>query len=91
MIRSILLLDINLREKNGKSHREAIQASFHGAGHAIILTSILLILGFGVLVGSRFSSTYFFGVLTAVTLLGAIFADLLLPTCDDELREKKAS
>lgn len=62
----------------GKEHREAIQASFHGAGHAIILTSILLVLGFGVLAGSKLSSTYFFGILTAMTLLGAIFADLLL-------------
>ena len=62
----------------GKEHREAIQASFHGAGHAIILTSILLVLGFGVLTGSTLSSTYFFGVLTAMTLLGAIFADLFL-------------
>lgn len=60
----------------GKEHREAMKASFHGAGHAIILTSILLILGFGVLIGSDLSSTYFFGALTAVTLLGAIFADL---------------
>ena len=47
------IADINLRE-NGKPHREAIQASFHGAGHAIILTSIFLILGFGVLVDQAF-------------------------------------
>lgn len=62
----------------GKGHREAMQASFHGAGHAIILTSILLVLGFGFLATSSLSSTSFFGILTAVTLIGAIFADLFL-------------
>jgi predicted RND superfamily exporter protein len=64
--------------KAGKEHREAMQASFHGAGHAIILTSILLVLGFGFLATSSLSSTSFFGILTAVTLIGAIFADLFL-------------
>ena len=33
----------------GKSHRYAITQSFTGAGHAIVLTSILLLVGFGTL------------------------------------------
>jgi len=60
----------------GQPHYTAINKSFHGAGHAIILTSVLLVAGFGVLATSSLTTTYQFGLLASVTLATAIFADL---------------
>ena len=62
----------------GHSHQLAMQRTMLGAGHAIVLTSILLICGFGLLSTSELTSTFYFGILTAITLISAIFADLLL-------------
>ncbi len=56
----------------------AIDRAMHGAGRAIVLTSVLLVAGFGVLSISELASTRWFGLLTSVTLLGALLADLLL-------------
>ena len=64
--------------KNGHPHSVAMERTIKGAGHAIILTSILLIFGFGLLTTSQLSSTFYFGTLTAVTLVSAIVADLFL-------------
>ena len=76
---------------SGQSHSIAMDRTLKGAGHAIILTSILLICGFGLLTTSQLSSTFYFGTLTAVTLVSAIIADLfLLPAMFNwwELRNK---
>ena len=62
----------------GHPHLLAMQNTMQGAGHAIVLTSILLISGFGLLSTSELTSTFYFGILTAVTLVSAIFADLIL-------------
>jgi len=62
----------------GAPVEDAIQKTFHGAGHAIILTSILLILGFGVLAFSSLTSTYFFGLLACVTMAAAVIGDLFI-------------
>ncbi len=56
----------------------AIHNTFQGAGHPIVLTSILLVLGFGVLVFSSLTSTYFFGILACVTMIAALLGDLFL-------------
>ena len=65
----------------GKSTQEAIRLTINGAGHAIVLTSILLVFGFSVLVFSPLTSTYFFGLLACITMAAALFGDLLiLPT-----------
>ena len=64
--------------RGGAGVETAIHRTFHGAGHAIILTSILLILGFGVLAFSSLTSTYFFGLLACVTMAAAIIGDLFI-------------
>ena len=79
--------------KLGYEHSIAMERTLKGAGHAIILTSILLICGFGLLATSELSSTYHFGMLTAITLVSAIVADLfLLPAMLNwwELRDSKS-
>ena len=63
--------------QSGQDHYTSISKSFHGAGHAILLTSLLLVSGFGVLATSQLTTTYHFGLLASVTLATAFLADLL--------------
>jgi predicted RND superfamily exporter protein len=56
----------------------AITRTFRGAGHAIVLTSLLLVVGFSTLAFSQLTSTRHFGILAAVTMAAALMADLLL-------------
>ena len=64
--------------RQGHDLEEAIRRSFMGAGHAIVLTSVLLILGFCTLMSSDLTSTRHFGILSAVTMGAAILGDLVL-------------
>jgi hydrophobe/amphiphile efflux-3 (HAE3) family protein len=68
------------REEIGRhdSPRQAIRQTYFGAGRAIVLTSVLLLLGLSVLQFSSFVPTVQFATLTSVTILGAILGDLLL-------------
>ncbi len=65
-------------KRRGASTDDAIGRTFLGAGHAIVLTSILLIVGFGILSFSSLTSTYFFGLLACITMAAAMIGDLLL-------------
>ena len=65
-------------KSRGLDTPSAIEKTFQGAGHAIVLTSILLIFGFGVLAFSSLTSTYFFGLLAGVTMAAAIVGDLII-------------
>ena len=58
--------------------REAILDTYFGAGRAIMLTSVMLILGLAVLLTSDFVPTRQFGILTGITIFGAIFGDLIM-------------
>lgn len=58
--------------------RDAILASYFGAGRAIMLTSVMLLLGMSVLLLSDFVPTRQFGILTGITIAGAVFGDLIL-------------
>jgi predicted RND superfamily exporter protein len=64
--------------RRGQAKTEAIRRTFHGAGQAIVLTSVLLVLGFGVLGTSELTSTRDFGILASVTMTAALLGDLLL-------------
>ena len=60
----------------------AVRRTFQGAGKAILGTTLLLGVGFGVLLLSHFPITRTFSTLMIMTLLGAVFGDLLLlPAC----------
>jgi hypothetical protein len=66
-------------ERRGGSNRAtAITNTYNGAGHAIVLTSILLVVSFGLLATSDLTSTHHFGVLASVTMVAAVFGDLVL-------------
>lgn len=62
----------------GRSLRSAVRHTFRGAGSAIVYTSLLLVLGLGVMVGSDLVTTRHFAVLACATLFAALFADLLV-------------
>ncbi|MDR9364180.1 MAG: MMPL family transporter [Balneolaceae bacterium] len=47
-------------------------------GRAIIITSLILVAGFGTLITSAFTSTTLMGALVCMTILSALFADLFL-------------
>lgn len=58
--------------------RSAILAAYNGAGRAIMITSVMLLLGLVVLLFSDFVPTQYFATLTAITIAGAILGDLFL-------------
>jgi predicted RND superfamily exporter protein len=70
----------NLRMElaRGKSMHYAIKRTFMEAGKAIILTSVILVSGFGLLVFSQFGVTFYTGLLISVSLIFALMADLFL-------------
>ncbi|MDP5169301.1 MAG: MMPL family transporter [Bacteroidia bacterium] len=64
--------------RKGSSMQEAIMSTFATTGQAIVVTSVILICGFGILLFSSFHSSYLTGLLISITLLLALFADLLV-------------
>ena len=65
------------REKN-LSTADAIRFSFHHVGRALIVTSVVLVLGFLVLSTSHFTLNSSMGQLTAIIISLALVADFLL-------------
>jgi predicted RND superfamily exporter protein len=62
----------------GRPLREALRETLLGTGRAVVLTSIVLLGGFGVLVTSEFQSVVYLGGLVSLTVFLALFADLFL-------------
>ncbi|QDG54718.1 hypothetical protein FIV42_29430 [Persicimonas caeni] len=58
--------------------RDTILYTYYGAGRAILLTSVLLVIGLSVVLISDFVPTRQFGILTSITIGGAVFGDLIL-------------
>lgn len=56
----------------------AIKRTFLEAGHAIFLTTVILVAGFALLSFSQFGVTHFTGLLISATLIFALLADLFL-------------
>jgi predicted RND superfamily exporter protein len=57
---------------------EAVRLTYLTTGKAIIVTSLILAVGFLTLCSSDFLGTFYIGLLIAITLLVALLADLLL-------------
>ncbi len=67
-----------LEKQQGKDTDTALHNTTLGTGKAMILTSLILIAGFIILTASDFGSTFHTGLFTALTILFALLADLLL-------------
>ncbi|MDC1202648.1 MMPL family transporter, partial [Salibacteraceae bacterium] len=64
--------------KKGRSNLYALKRTSLSTGKAIILTTLILCMGFISLSASDFTSTFYVGVLITVALASAVAADLLL-------------
>lgn len=62
--------------REGKSDKEAVVDILLKTGPALITTSIILVLSFGVLAFGTFTPTIYFGVMTAIILSVALITDL---------------
>lgn len=69
---------LKLEMNEGYTLEEATQHSLLHTGKAIVFTSLLLIAGFGSLMISDFRSSFEFGLLSTLTILSALLADLYL-------------
>ncbi|MCE7055316.1 MMPL family transporter [Algoriphagus sp. AGSA1] len=63
---------------SGKNLIYALKRTYLETGKAIVLTTIVLISGFGLLTFSQFGVTHFTGLLISASLLFALLADLML-------------
>ncbi|WP_373399220.1 efflux RND transporter permease subunit [Algoriphagus halophilus] len=62
----------------GKSLIYAMKRTVMETGRAIVLTTLILVMGFGLLIASDFGVTHFTGLLIAASLIVALLSDLLL-------------
>ena len=57
---------------------EAVRQTLHTAGRAMLVTTIVLSIGFFVLMFASMNNVFYFGMLTGITILLALLADFLL-------------
>lgn len=63
---------------NGADVRKAVKETIQKKGSAMILSSLILTIGFGVMIFSSFVPTIYFGLLSAVIMLTALIGDTLV-------------
>lgn len=64
--------------RSGKTWLYALKSSYLETGKSLILSSVVLVSGFGILVFSQFGVTFYVGLLISLALIFALIADLLL-------------
>jgi len=73
-----VLARYRIERQRGLSNIDAVNTTMLSTGRAVIIASIVLILGFSVLILSDFGGTYYTGLFMVVTIVSAIFAELFL-------------
>lgn len=73
-----LLSELKLNLLKGKDMQESLSTSILFKGQAVLLSSLILCIGFGVMVFSRFVPTINFGVLSSVIMITAVIGDILI-------------
>lgn len=71
------LARLRLESWKDQDLRSAIRITTQKTGHAILLTSVILLTGFGTLMTSDFTSTVWMGSLVSLTIFVALIADIL--------------
>ncbi|MGJ8668103.1 MAG: efflux RND transporter permease subunit [Oceanococcus sp.] len=72
---------LRARQTAGSSAEDAVRYAFSTVGNALLVTTIILVLGFSILGLSEFQVNSITGILTAITISIALIYDLLfLPT-----------
>jgi hypothetical protein len=57
---------------------KAMRRSHHGIGHAMYYTTLVIVIGFSILMLSNLVPTIYFGLLTVIIMINVLAADLLL-------------
>lgn len=94
MIDDTIHLAARWREERaaGESGDEAVQRTLATAGRPVVITTLVLLVGFVTILGSGFRGTHTFGLLVDLSLLGALLSALvLLPAMLRVLRRDQAS
>lgn len=60
------------------NYKTALKASMSGVGHALFITTAILVIGFGVFMASRMNVFYHAGMLNSICLFIALVADFFL-------------
>jgi len=63
--------------KEGRSTEQAIRYAFHSVGRALMITTVVLVIGFAVLLLSNFRLNSDMGLLTLVIIATALIVDFL--------------
>ncbi len=69
---------LRARREQGLNSEDAVRYAFSTVGTALVVTSLVLVLGFGVLAMSHFQLNSGMGQLTAIVIVIALIADFLL-------------
>jgi len=69
---------LRARREQGMNAEDAVRYAFRTVGRALLVTSVILVAGFSVLALSRFENNSAMGLMTAMVISLAIFADFLL-------------
>ena len=69
---------LRLELQDGVELETAIRRTVLGTGKALVMTTVILLGGFAMLLTSNFGGTFAVGLFTGLTLLVALFSDLLL-------------
>ncbi|MDR8392351.1 MMPL family transporter [Aliifodinibius sp. S!AR15-10] len=72
------LARVRVEMKRGRSLPEALEYTTVKTGKAIVVTSLILLAGFGSLLTSVFISTVYMGLLVGLTVFSALLCDLFL-------------
>lgn len=64
--------------KKGFDSWRSVKQTIYSKGQAIISSSVILAIGFGILICSPFVPSLYFGLLTAIIMLTALFGDLFI-------------
>jgi len=64
------------RNELGKNAEEAVRYAFHTVGRALVITTVVLVLGFSTLILSGFKINADMGILTAMAISIALILDV---------------
>ncbi|NOX34086.1 MAG: MMPL family transporter, partial [Deltaproteobacteria bacterium] len=72
------LTEFKLNLSHGENIDDSVRKSIQSKGEAIILSSLILCIGFGVMVFSHFVPTINFGGLSSIIMITAVIGDILI-------------
>lgn len=77
------------RYGRGVTPHDAVRSTMSTVGNALLITTVILVCGFGVLLFSNYKATAWMGMLTSLTILLALVTEVLLMPALLTIRPKK--